>query len=83
MIDRQLHFIESYSFSDKFTAICTVTADVRQAVQALPPLIGPSGMYFSFDFDIEILFGLVELQAYICWKEKVRRYVPDSSRCSD
>jgi hypothetical protein len=66
-----------------FTPVCTVTADVEKAVQALLPLVGPSGRYFYFGFDIEILFGLVEFQAYICWKENVCACVPNFFRSSD
>jgi hypothetical protein len=46
-------------------------------------LVGPSGIYFSFDFNIEILFGLVEFQAYVCWKANVCAYVPKIFCSSD
>jgi len=66
-----------------FTTTCTVKADMKKAVEPLSPLFGPSGKYFRIDFDIEILFGLVEFEAYICWKENVCGYVLDIFRFFD
>ena len=58
---------------DKFFKVCTVTADVRSATQSLPCLIGPNGeQFYRLQCDVELLFGLTEHKARICWKENVR-----------
>jgi hypothetical protein len=58
---------------DKFFKVCTVTADVRSATQSLPCLIGPNGeQFYRLECDVELLFGLTEHKARICWKENVR-----------
>ena len=55
-----------------YSVVCTVVADVRSAVAALPPVIGENGeRFYRFDYDMEMLFGLTEHKAVICWNEKV------------
>jgi hypothetical protein len=55
-----------------FSVVCTVTADVQSAVNALSPQTGQNGeKYFHFRYEIELLFGLTEHKAQICWKENV------------
>ena len=71
---------ESESHSELYTKLCTVVADIREAVRELPPLHGPDGTYFRFNFEIELLFGPTEHKAYICWKENVSNYVSISNR---
>ena len=47
-------------------------ADVRDAVRILQPQTGRNGeTYFHFKYQIELLFGLTEHKAQICWNENV------------
>jgi hypothetical protein len=64
-----------------YSVVCTVVADVRSAVAALPPLTGENGdRFFRFDYDIELLFGLTEPKALICWDEKVSHFPRDKEK---
>ncbi len=52
--------------------LCCVTADTREAVKALALQRRPDGKsYYTFSFDIIIIFGRTEMKAQICWKENV------------
>ena len=67
--------------SDRFTTICTLTADVsRVRKQIIPNAIG--GKYHSVTFDVVIKFGLTELQAQLRWREEVnfRRFLDSRSK---
>jgi hypothetical protein len=40
--------------------------------KALGPFKGSDGrLFYKANFDIILLFGLTELKAQVCWKEKV------------
>lgn len=40
--------------------------------KALGPFKGSNGrVYYKADFDIILLFGLTELKAQLCWRERV------------
>ncbi|KAK0471595.1 hypothetical protein IW261DRAFT_1511460 [Armillaria novae-zelandiae] len=55
---------------DMYPTLCFVTADVRQAAKGLVLKRRADGKsYYSFSYDIVILFGLTELKAQICWWE--------------
>ncbi|KAK0222701.1 hypothetical protein EDD85DRAFT_860799 [Armillaria nabsnona] len=55
---------------DVYTMLCCITADTREAVKALALQRRPDGKsYYTFHFDIIILFGRTEMKAQICWKE--------------
>ncbi|PBK65408.1 hypothetical protein ARMSODRAFT_940355 [Armillaria solidipes] len=55
---------------DMYSTLCSVTADTRQAAKKLVLTRRADGKsYYSFTYDIVILFGRTELKAYICWLE--------------
>ena len=55
-----------------YSVVCTVVADVQDTVKMLQPQTGRNGeKYFHFQYQIELLFGLIEHKAQICWKENV------------
>lgn len=56
-----------------FTTLCNVSANTSQLVRSLCPLRAPGGgVYYHFDYDIVLLFGLTELKAQISWMHEVR-----------
>jgi len=55
---------------DDFSVLCTVEADVSEAVNAIQPSRGVhGGIFYEMEFSIVLLFGLTELKAQICWQE--------------
>ena len=55
---------------DRFTTICTLTADVSGVrKQMIPNATG--GKYHAITFDVVMNFGLTELQAQLRWREEV------------
>ncbi|TFK50906.1 hypothetical protein OE88DRAFT_1630799 [Heliocybe sulcata] len=57
---------------ESYHTLCTIRADVSQAVQCLKPMLGPRRqIYYRFDFKIVLKFGLTELKAYTAWTENV------------
>ncbi|TFK72406.1 hypothetical protein BDN72DRAFT_957282 [Pluteus cervinus] len=56
---------------DHFETICTLEADLTNMIKDHPPVKGPDDTYYyTFDYDIIILFGMTELVAQIAWEEK-------------
>jgi hypothetical protein len=55
-----------------FYTVCTVKANVRSAAQSLPRLFGLNGEpFYRLECEVELLFGLTEHRARICWQENV------------
>ncbi len=56
-----------------YPTLCVVTADTHEAARGLILRRRVDGKsYYSFSFDVIILFGRTELKAQISWKENVR-----------
>ncbi|KAK0434093.1 hypothetical protein EV421DRAFT_1841511 [Armillaria borealis] len=54
-----------------YNVLCTVTANTQQATKTLKPQYRPDGRtFYKLDYDVVLLFGLTELQAYVSWKHK-------------
>ncbi|KAI5897240.1 uncharacterized protein SCHCODRAFT_01111076 [Schizophyllum commune H4-8] len=69
---------------ESYARLCTVQADASRVMQNLPLTYGNKGRaYYHFDHENILRFGLTELQAQMCWIEKVR-FVPvlASDECS-
>jgi hypothetical protein len=55
-----------------YDKLCTVTADTASVALGLPKLFRPDGRgYYALHVVIELLFGLTEYEARICWTENV------------
>ncbi|PBK90614.1 hypothetical protein ARMGADRAFT_1166925 [Armillaria gallica] len=55
----------------KYKVLCRVTADAREAAKSLELQRRPDGKsFFKFDYELVLVFGLTELQAYVSWKHK-------------
>lgn len=62
---------------ENFEQVCHIVADATNAASSLKPKAGDSGKeYYQLNFDIILLFGLIELQAQIAWIENVRFTYP-------
>jgi hypothetical protein len=58
-----------------FGVVCEVVVDLKSLAPTLVPRTGQDGQqYYRFDFTIELLFGLTEHKAQVCWKENVRHF---------
>jgi hypothetical protein len=55
---------------DNYTKLCTIEADLSQAVVTRPKAKG-KGNFYTARFDIILLFGLTELKAQVAWKVNV------------
>ncbi|SJL14053.1 uncharacterized protein ARMOST_17506 [Armillaria ostoyae] len=55
-----------------YNVLCTVTANTQQATKTLKPQYRPGDgrTFYKLDYDVVLLFGLTELQAYVSWKHK-------------
>ncbi|KAK0481096.1 hypothetical protein EDD18DRAFT_1312232 [Armillaria luteobubalina] len=54
-----------------YKVLCTIIADTRQAAKTIKPQSGPGGRaFYKFDYDLVLLFGLTELQAYVSWNHR-------------
>ncbi|KAI9573191.1 hypothetical protein HD554DRAFT_2059675 [Boletus coccyginus] len=54
-----------------FTIMCNVNANTSELVRSLRPQKARNGkVYYHFDYDIVLLFGLTELKAQISWMHK-------------
>ncbi|KAI6030474.1 hypothetical protein F5J12DRAFT_902965 [Pisolithus orientalis] len=60
--------------AELYTKLCTINADTSKLTSNLQPFQRPSGLgvYYTFSFDVVMLFGLTELKAQISWQENVR-----------
>jgi hypothetical protein len=55
---------------DNYTKLCTIEADLSQAVVAQPKVRG-KGSFYKVDVDVILLFGMTELKAQVAWKVNV------------
>jgi hypothetical protein len=55
---------------DNYTKLCTLEADLLQAMVTQPKANG-KGSFYKADYDIILLFGLTELKAQVAWKVNV------------
>ncbi|KAL1700707.1 hypothetical protein EV121DRAFT_213598 [Schizophyllum commune] len=65
--------------ADNYVKICTVPANASNAARNLSPIYNRHGVYYKFNFDVILLFGLTELKAQISWLEHVCCFPPLSS----
>ena len=57
-----------------FSTLCTIHVDLSEAVGDLVKKKTGSGqVYYQLDYDVIVMFGLTELQAYLSWNSKVSR----------
>ncbi|KAI6108534.1 hypothetical protein EV401DRAFT_2076832 [Pisolithus croceorrhizus] len=56
---------------ESYTKLCTIFADTSKVALSLQPRQRPDGLgvYYTIDFDVVMLFDLMELKAQISWKE--------------
>ncbi|KAK0471607.1 hypothetical protein IW261DRAFT_1405758 [Armillaria novae-zelandiae] len=55
-----------------YKVLCTITANTQQAAKTIKPQIGPGKRtFYQLDYDVVLLFGLTELQAYVSWNHRV------------
>jgi len=55
---------------EMFDVVCEVVVDLTSLAPTLMPRTGLHGeRYYRFDYSVELLFGLTELKAQVCWKE--------------
>ena len=66
LIDVLLNFF----LLDNYTMLCTIEADLSQAV-VTHPQAKRKGNFYRVDIDIILLFGRTELKAQVAWKENV------------
>lgn len=58
--------------AERYSTLCKVNVDLSKMGKALGPYKGADGrIFYKANFDIVLLFGLTELKAQVCWKEKV------------
>jgi len=58
---------------DMFSPMCIVNADIAELFKTSSPRRGLTGnLYYRFDFDIVLSFGLTELKAQVAWMENGR-----------
>ncbi|KIJ14485.1 hypothetical protein PAXINDRAFT_115792 [Paxillus involutus ATCC 200175] len=60
-----------------FATLCTVHANTSKIIGSLRPRRSEdssTGVYYTIDYDVILLFGLTELKAQISWKENVCCY---------
>jgi hypothetical protein len=55
---------------DNYTKLCTLEADLSQAMVVRPKANG-KGSFYRASHDIILLFGLTELKAQVAWKVNV------------
>ena len=55
---------------DNYTKLCTIQADISQAVVTRHKAKG-EGSYYRAEIDIILLFGMTELKAQVAWKVNV------------
>jgi len=53
-----------------FSTLCTIRADLSEAVEDLVKKKASGQVYYQLDYDVIVLFGLTELKAYLGWKSK-------------
>jgi hypothetical protein len=53
-----------------FSTLCTIRADLSEAVEDLVKKKASGQVYYQLDYDVIVLFGLTELKAYLSWKSQ-------------
>ncbi|KAF8545913.1 hypothetical protein OG21DRAFT_1502123 [Imleria badia] len=53
-----------------FSALCTVRADLNEAVKDAAMKKAAGQVYYQLDYNVVVLFGLTELQAFLGWMSK-------------
>jgi hypothetical protein len=57
---------------DNYTKLCTIEADLSQAVSKVTRLKAKGkGSFYRVYYDIILLFGTTELKAHVAWKVNV------------
>ncbi|KAF8554802.1 hypothetical protein OG21DRAFT_1522180 [Imleria badia] len=65
----------------RFTEMCKVVANTSKLVRSLQPEVALDGsVYYEFDYEIILLFGLTELKAQISWMHEIRLFIVPVSR---
>jgi hypothetical protein len=65
-----LNAYETLNFSDKFSTLCVVQADLSLLNGSAEPKAGKNGKkYWTIVFSVEIHFGLTEFKARIKWMD--------------
>jgi hypothetical protein len=62
--------LDELNFSDNYTKLCTIEADLSQAMVLQPKTTGKKRFY-SVNFDIILFFGMTELKAQVAWTVNV------------
>jgi hypothetical protein len=68
VLESSLTYVEG-KLMDGFTPVCTITADLSALSGHLAKLNGPRGDYWKLDYEVGILFGRMELEAMLIWKD--------------
>lgn len=67
------YFLSLATTAERYSTLCKINVDLSKMGKALGPYKGADGrIFYKANFDIVLLFGLTELKAQVCWKEKVR-----------
>ena len=68
-----IHLVSLMSeyFTDNYTKLCTIEADLSRSPILTRPKATGKGSFYRVDFDVILLFGMTELQAQVAWKENV------------
>jgi hypothetical protein len=71
----------SLYFSDNYTKLCTIEADLSRVPLLPRPKATGQGNFYRVKYDIILLFGVTELNAQMAWKENVSDFhvVPSES----
>ena len=66
-----LHLVLMWSISAAFSTFCIIRADLSKATKDLITKNAGGRVYYQLDYDVIILLGLTEPQAYLGWKTRV------------
>ena len=53
-----------------FFTFCIIRVDLSEAVKDVVKKKASGGVYCQLDYDVIVLFGLTELQAFLRWKTR-------------
>jgi hypothetical protein len=59
------------SILENYTKLCTIEVDVSHFPLSSRAQYSGEGIFYRFDHEIVLLFGLTELKALLAWKENV------------
>ena len=60
---------------ESYTTLCTLQVDCARLPMTYQRKVSGEGMYYRVDLDIVLLFGLIELEAMVAWKENVSPFL--------